>query len=247
MPQKMPTDKTLKDSIMTSQKNKEVQSTEIQKVIDYLRDMLYTGRLRSGDKMPSERKLSEDLGISRSYVRMAVQKLEFYGIIQTQPQKGSVVMDIPSDQLESLLSDMFKVSRYDFSSLVDVRLLLETEAVRLSALNRTEDDLLAMESAMIECERFFGTEQRVAKDYAFHQSLVHGAHNPVISSLLLVITPDVLKYYQKYKVCSVPVEAVKQEHRSLLEHIRNRNPEQAVAQLRNHLDSLCRTAKTYKL
>lgn len=50
---------------------------------------------------------------------------------------------------------------------------------------------------LVELEEKFDTELRVEKDFAFHQAIAQGGHNPVISSLLLIITPDILKYYQK--------------------------------------------------
>lgn len=218
---------------------------DVETVINYIRNMIYSGRLQSGDRLPSERKLAEDLSVSRSYVRIAIQKLEFHGVIKILPQSGSVIEQLSSDKMERVLSDMLQITKYDFASLVDVRLLLECEAIRLSALNRTDQDIVMMENALQDCERMFNTSQRVAKDYAYHQALVNGAHNPVISSLLLVITPDVLKYYQKYKVCSIPVESTIHEHRNLLEHIKNKDAEKAVQELKKHLAALCKTAKEY--
>ena len=82
--------------------------------------------------------------------------------------------------------------------MVYVRELLEIEAVKLCARNRTVEDLAVIEAALKECEEKFYTDERVSKDFAYHQALARGAHNPVIASLLLVITPDVLRYYQRY-------------------------------------------------
>lgn len=218
---------------------------EVDVVLNHIRDLLYSGRLVPGDRLPSERRLSEQLVVSRAHVRVALQRLEFYGLVKTFPQSGTVVAHMNTQQVESLLTDMLKIDRYDFASLVDVRILLELEAARLCAMRRNEEDLAAMESALNECERVFETDQRVAKDFAFHQAIARGAHNPVIASLLLVITPDVLKYYQKYKVCSVPSEEVIREHRNLLRYIKERNAEAAADELRKHLSSLYEFSQTH--
>ena len=85
----------------------------------------------------------------------------------------------------------------------------------------------------------------MSKDFAYHQALARGAHNPVIASMLLVITPDVLRYYQRYRVCTVPQEEVCFEHRELLRCVRERDEEGAVAMLRRHLKSLSEFAATY--
>ena len=90
----------------------------------------------------------------------------------------------------------------------------------------------------------FHTDQRVSKDFAYHQAIAQGGHNPVIASLLLIITPDVLRYYQKYKVCSVPSEEVFFEHREMLRFIREHDEEAAAAMIRTHLRSLTEFSHT---
>ena len=66
---------------------------------------------------------------------------------------------------------------------VYVRVLLEIEAIKLCARNRTAEDLENIERALEECEAKFYTEERVSKDFAYHQALARGAHNPVIAAM----------------------------------------------------------------
>lgn len=218
---------------------------QVETVLKYIKEELYSGRLQPGQRLPAERKLAEMLSVGRAHVRAAFQKLEFYGIVRTYPQSGTVVAEEKTQVLESMLTDALQVGQYDFASLVYVRILLEVEAVRLCARNHTEEDLVRIEAALRECEEKFYTEERVSKDFAYHQALARGAHNPVIASLLLVITPDVLRFYQRYRVCTVPQEEVCFEHRELLRCIREHDEEGAAAMLRRHLKSLCDFAETY--
>ena len=169
---------------------------------------------------------------------MAFQKLEKFGVVKTYPQSGTVVAQEKTHVLESLITDALKIEQYDFASLAYVRILLEIEAVRLCAKNRTEEDLQNIETALIECENFFHTDQRVNKDFAYHQAIARGGHNPVLASMLLIITPDVLRYYQQYQVCSVPSEDVCFEHRELLRCIREQDEEAATEMIRTHLKAL---------
>ena len=231
---------------MTTQQNNGALSDEVEKVLNYVKDQLYSGRLTSGDRLPAERKLAETLGVSRAHVRVAFQKLEFYGLVRTYPQSGTVVTPMKLRQMESLFTDMLKIDRYDFSSLVDVRLLLEMETARLAALNRDENDLEILKEAMVQCEQMFGTEDQVPRDFDFHQAVARAAHNQVMSSLLLIITPDVLKYYQKYKVCSVPRENVLREHKELYNCIVAHDSEGAMQVVRQHLANLLDFSKTHK-
>ena len=170
---------------------------QVETVLKYIKEQLYSGSLQPGQRLPAERRLAEMLGVGRAHVRAAFQKLEFYGIVQTFPQSGTVVAQEKMQVLERLITDALQIEQYDFASLVYVRVLLELEAVRLCARNRTPEDLENIEQALLECEAKFYTDERVSKDFAYHQALARGAHNPVIASMLLVITPDVLRYYDK--------------------------------------------------
>ncbi len=212
--------------------------SQVETVLKYIKEQLYSGQLQPGQRLPAERRLAEQLGVGRAHVRAAFQKLEFYGIVQTFPQSGTVVSQEQMQVLERMITDALQIQPYDFASLVYVRELLETEAVRLCARNRTAEDLQNIEAALRECEEKFYTDERVSKDFAYHQALARGAHNSVIASLLLVITPDVLRYYQRYRVCTVPQEEVCREHRELLRCIREQDEQGVVAMLRLHLKSL---------
>ena len=96
---------------------------------------------------------------------------------------------------------------------------------------------------LVELEEKFDTDLRVEKDFAFHQAIAQGGHNPVISSLLLIITPDILKYYQKYKVCAVPQKTVHAEHREMLQKIKDRDKEGMKELVLRHLANLIDFAK----
>ena len=212
--------------------------SQVETVLKYIKEQLYSGRLLPGERLPAERRLAEKLGVGRAHVRAAFQKLEFYGIVQTFPQSGTVVARETMQVLERMITDALQIQQYDFASLVHVRELLEAEAMRLCARNRTEEDLAAIEEALAACEASFYSDERVSKDFAYHQALARGAHNPVIASLLLVITPDVLRYYQRYRMCAVPSEEVCFEHRELLRCVREHDGEAAVSMLARHLKSL---------
>lgn len=217
---------------------KQLHAQQVETVLRHIKDLLHTGELKPGDRLPAERRLGEQLGVSRAHVRTAFQKLEFYGIVRTWPQSGTVVAQEKMQVLGSLITDALKIDRYDFASLVYVRVLLEVEAICLCAARRTEIDMCCIEEALDDLEEHFHTDQRVPKDYAFHQAIARGAHNSVIASLLLIITPDVIKYYQRYKVCAVPTEEVFREHREMLRCIREQDLRGAEIILRQHLSSL---------
>ena len=206
---------------------------QVETVLKYIKNELYSGRLQPGERLPAERRLADMLGVGRAHVRAAFQKLEFYGIVQTFPQSGTVVAQEKMQVLERMITDALQIRQYDFASLVYVRVLLEIEAIKLCARNRTAEDLENIERALEECEAKFYTEERVSKDFAYHQALARGAHNPV------------MRYYQRYRVCTVPQEEVYFEHRELLRCVREKDEEGAVAMQRRHLKSLSEFAAAF--
>ena len=217
----------------------EVNSQPVKLVIEHIKKQIAERQILPGERLPSERKLSELLKVSRSHVREALQKMELYGIVKTYPQSGTVVSEFSKDQLDTMITDALKISKYDFSSLVYVRVLLEIEVCKLCASNRTKEDLENIEKTLIELEEKFDTELRVEKDFAFHQAIAQGGHNPVISSLLLIITPDILKY----KVCAVPQKTVHAEHREMLQKIKDKDKDGMKELVLRHLSNLIDFAK----
>ena len=219
--------------------------SQMETVLKYIKEQLYSGKLQPGERLPAERRLAEQLGVGRAHVRAAFQKLEFYGIVRTFPQSGTVVAQEKMQVLERILTDALQIEQYDFASLVYVRELLELEAIKLCARNRTDADLEKIERALIECEEKFYTDERVSKDFAYHQAIARASHNSVIGSLLLVITPDVLRYYHRYRVCTVPQEKVCFEHREMFRCVKEQNEEGAMDILHQHLKSLREFSQTF--
>ena len=106
-------------------------------IIRQIRDLIASGQLKPGDRLPSERLLSERLGVGRTQLRDALRKMEFYGILKTRPQSGTVVAGLGLPALQSLITDMLQLQGNDFKSLVESRIILERNIVQLAALNRT--------------------------------------------------------------------------------------------------------------
>ncbi|MEL6251475.1 MAG: GntR family transcriptional regulator [Bacteroidota bacterium] len=122
------------------------------KIIDQIRNLFRTGQLKPGDKLPAERKLVEQFGVGRGHVRDAFKKLEFYGILKTLPQNGTVVSGLGVKALEGLISNILQIEDPDFHSLVETRTVLEVEvkAVSLAAERRNEEDMIQISKALSE-------------------------------------------------------------------------------------------------
>jgi GntR family transcriptional regulator, transcriptional repressor for pyruvate dehydrogenase complex len=220
----------------------------VDNIIHQIRDLISSGELLSGDKLPSERKLAEHFGVSRNQVREALGKLEFYGILKTSPQSGTSVAGIGIVALEGLISDVLQLENSDFGALVETRLLLECEAVKLAATRRTADDIINLTNALSAYERkILSQGHAVDEDLLFHVQIAEASKNSVLKSLMIVITPDILQNYDRHKVCKTDehLESV-QEHRTILEHIINKDSVAAAMVMNDHLKNVLQLTKYLK-
>ena len=117
-------------------------------IISKIRDHINYKNLEPGDKLPSERMLSEKFEVSRSTIREAIQTLEFYGILESIPQSGTFVAQLGVTALNGMINEILNLEEPDFKSLVETRILLELKTVRLAAQRRTELQLQHMKQAL---------------------------------------------------------------------------------------------------
>lgn len=222
------------------------QTSEERKVAHYILHLLETGELKPCDRLPAERKLAEAVGVSRAHVRGAIQRLEIYGIVKTYPQSGTVLADHTVSVLMNQIHNILEIDGFDFCSLVQVRILLEAEAIRLCALNRDETDIADIRATLDDFRFYMATPLRDEKDLAFHLRIARASHNPVIASLLLSITPDVLKYYRSLGACTVDPGVVAEEHEAMLACIIRSDPDAAERCVRDHFKAISSFSADYR-
>ena len=220
----------------------------VDKIIRQIRELITSGQLNPGDKLPPERKLAEKLGVGRSNVRDAIKKLEFYGILKTLPQSGTIVAGMGITALEGLISDVLKIENSDFASLVETRVLMETESAKLAAMRRTDQDIVDIKQALDAYERKVKqNQQAVEEDLMFHLKIAEASKNTVLKSLMLIITPDIINNFITLDICKDGRFGVAlEEHNIILKHIIAQEPEEAAAAMRIHLKDVFEYSQSLK-
>ena len=209
-------------------------------IIRQIRRLITSGQLNPGDKLPPERKLAEKFGVGRSYVRDAIKKLEFYGILRTLPQSGTVIAGLGITALEGLITDVLELEESDFKSLVETRIILEIDAASRAAERRTEEDIISLKKALDSYEKkVYSGSTAVEEDLFFHLKIAEASKNIVLKSLMLIITPDILKSYNELKVCdNDQINKPLEEHRLIFQHIIDQNIPAAKEAMRTHLEDV---------
>ncbi|CRK84396.1 FadR/GntR family transcriptional regulator [Neobacillus massiliamazoniensis] len=110
-------------------------------IVKQLREMISVDGLKSGDKIPSERELSERLNVGRSSVREALRALELLGLIETRRGEGTFIRDFRSNQLVQLLSTFILQDEKAKRDVLETKVLIEKVCIKL-ALQRVDDQEL---------------------------------------------------------------------------------------------------------
>lgn len=226
----------MKIEILTKNDNHSVQN----QIISQIRDLVNYKNLEPGDKLPSERMLSEKFGVTRSNVREAIQKLEFFGLLKSIPQSGTFVANIGVIALNGMIEDILRLEDPDFKSLVETRILLELKTVRLAAIRRTDEDLNNIKNALDAYEEKVLTgKDAVQEDLLFHLAIAKASHNSTMNTFMLTITPEIITNFEKYHVCDKDQAVLGiQEHTDIYEAIKNQNPSLAKEKMKIHFKIL---------
>ncbi len=176
-------------SIIETIKAIEVESP-VDKIIRQLKQLMSEGHLKPGDRLPAERILAEKFAVGRTYVRDAIRKLEFYGLLKTSPQSGTYVAHYNIQMMEGILNDIINFNKDDFSALIEARYYMEINAARLAAQRRTDEDLDALKAAVDaydakikrEGECSAGRHVHSPQDRQCRQELRDGIHAAVVAA-----------------------------------------------------------------
>jgi GntR family transcriptional repressor for pyruvate dehydrogenase complex len=218
----------------------------VDKIILQLKQLMTSGQLKPGDRLPAERQLAEKLGVGRSYVREAILKLEFYGLLKTSPQSGTYVSGMSIKVMDNLITDIIKFNKDDFSALIEARYYIELDAVRLAAERRTVEDLHALKLALVDYEYKIAQDMdAVEEDMLFHIKIAESTKNSVIESMMVVLIPDLIKNIVESKICGKDRGKLAiQEHRQILQAIEDQDIDAAENAMAAHLDEVLQVART---
>lgn len=209
-------------------------------IISKIKELINYKNLEPGDKLPSERMLSEKFDVTRSNVRDAIQKLEFYGLLKSIPQSGTFVANIGVVAMNGMIDDILRLESPDFKSLVETRILLELKTVRLAALRRSKEDLKNIKDALdAYSEKALSGEDAVQEDLLFHLSIAKASGNATMNMFMLTITPQIIMDFEKYHVCDKD-QAVKgiNEHAEIYKAIELQDPVLAKQKMKDHFNLL---------
>jgi len=203
-----------------------------------LEEKIRTGDLRTGDRLPSEMDLVKSFGVSRSVVREALQNLKTRGLIQSQRGSGSYVSLTPASTIGNSISwyASLRQEGLHFVELLDLRMLVETEAARRVASGNAS--LVAIEKQLRIMQNSLAHPKRYADaDIGFHLAIIktsqHTLFYEVVHGLLSASGRNFAR--STHLIDPSRLERVTEEHCQIFSAIQDRNPANAAKLMLSHL------------
>lgn len=214
-----------------------------EQVLARLEQMLLSGEVTPGQRLPGERVLAANLGVGRSSVREALRVMEALGLLRAQtgsgPSAGAMIVSRPTGGMSMLLRMQVAAQGFPVSDVVQTRLVLETEVMRTLAARRPAPDLAtavelldAMDDAALSETEF------LILDSQFHVALADAAGNQVVAAMMAGLRESI----EAYVVGGVDVAAwpttctrLRHEHRGLVSAVEAGDPDLAERRILDHI------------
>ena len=204
-----------------------------------LMESIASGRLSPGDRLPSERDLGEQFGVSRTVVREAVRGLQARGVLKVRPGRGAEVVAPGASQITETFTLFLRGAgtqhAIDGEQISEVRETLEIRLAELACRRATREDLAQMEAAVAAMADETDVERASAYDMTFHR-LIASATKNMLFVVLLDSLGDVLLELRRRSL-SVPGrrDGAVAEHRRILDALIAGDVAAARAAMADHL------------
>jgi len=221
---------------------KEVHVEKItDKIFDQLEKLIKEGKLGPGNRLPSERQLIDMLGVGRSSLREALNKLETMGYIEIKKRKGIFVKSIDSTLQLDPLKRMMQEDKQKIVQLYEVRSDIEQASAYNAALNRNENDLEEIQKCIEDFKTLDGDiDFKWELDQAFHLAIARASHNffriHVIMSIFDFSKEFIQPIIEGFAETEENAAVIAQQHASLLKAIEEKDADHAKEKMKEHLD-----------
>lgn len=205
-------------------------------------DLITRAELKPGDRLPSERDLGEQFGVSRTVVREALRSLAAKGVLDVRSGSGATVAQVNVERASEALRLYVQSSHGNgdgvtYDQIDDVRELIETRVARMAARSASDADIAELEAIHEEFRALSADPEMTSQlDLAFHREIAESVHNPLFLVMLDSIEPILLEI--RRRVALVPGRAGRAiaAHGLILDRIRAHDPEGAERAMAEHLE-----------
>ncbi|AST97005.1 FadR/GntR family transcriptional regulator [Shouchella clausii] len=207
-------------------------------IIRAVSEMIQNDGLKSGDKLPSERELSDRLDVGRSSIREALRGLELLDLIETRRGEGTFMKATSSYKLVDLLLSFVLKDEQARKDLTETRRIIELEALKLACERITDEQIRKLDTLILRSKKEWNQgDFPVEEDYRFHKTIVKSCQNVLLFHIwksLVAFNKEAIK--ESLERSGRPPISIK-EHEQIVEALKKRDSEQALKAMRLHLQN----------
>lgn len=205
--------------------------------IDKIKQMILSGELAPGSRLPKEADLAERLGLSRNSLREAVRALALINVLDVRQGDGTYVTSLEPRLLLDAMSFVVDFHQDDtVLQFFQVRRILEPAATAMAATRMSESEVAELRKILAELPADPSVEQLVANDLEFHQHIAAGSGNAVLCSLIESLSgPTTRARIWRGLTQENALEKTREQHAAICDAIASRQPEVARAWATVHI------------
>lgn len=208
-------------------------------VFQQLVSLISSGRLTPGEKLPSERTMAADMGVSRQSIREAIHRARTMGLIKVRQGGGTVIVSSVAEQLKTPLAIILEEQAEKIFEFLEIRKLFEGWCVERAAQARKSANLREMQDLLRQMEHLEpGHSKWEQADLKFHSAIAGASHNIIAVHIMAGLRASFSSYFKAKKFVLGPErkEPLLKQHESILEAIRQKSPQIAKMKIIEHLE-----------
>jgi GntR family transcriptional regulator, transcriptional repressor for pyruvate dehydrogenase complex len=221
------------------------QKTIVEQVLADFKELIANGTFPVGEKIPKEANLAETFGIGRSSIREVLKILQYLGIVELKPGKGTFVCD-NTNLSKEVISWSILLGQKDFFELFDLRRAIETIAVEDFILMKKmtseqwDNNIGSLESCFLKMKNAESDSTFINEDYSFHETIIEGCGNSVYLDIYHTLRTFMHEEINRsfHSALRDHLDKVHSEHESILNSIKNRDLKKALKSLNTHLQNI---------
>lgn len=210
-------------------------------IANKVRDQIRDGKLRTGDKLPPEREMAQQLGTSRNALREALRSLEHAGLISLHKgaRGGAFITDGNPSAVAQSMEDLMHLGGINLANVTEARLSIETAIVEIAAAKGTTAAFDALDRNIDKVEELTQARDMDAKaalNMEFHVLLAEATGNPVLVLMMRTLM-DLLRSVHRPVTAEDTVDIIRSRRR-FMRLLRGRQATAAAAEMKDHLSRL---------
>jgi GntR family transcriptional repressor for pyruvate dehydrogenase complex len=200
-------------------------------------ELIKREELKPGDRLPPERELAKDLGISRLSLRSGLSSLISMGVLRSRQGAGTFIADGPPVLDSEPLRLLAALHGFSFKHMFETRSVLEVGAAGLAAERATGEQLATMSEEIAEMfANIEHPQQFLVHDINFHRAVAAASNNPTLASLVEMVAAVMYERRRETIDRAHDFREALELHRAVYRAIRDRKPEEARAAMREHIE-----------